>query len=88
MTPRQLQALRARQIVRMQREELLLAMLHCSLINFSFCRPDQAVKPESFMLHPLANHEEGVEEPAGMTGEQVMAAFAPWRQSGLVRRIS
>jgi len=51
----------------MQREELLLAQLNCSTINFSFCAPKKPAKPESFMLHPLK------QEPEGTTGEMLLA---------------
>jgi hypothetical protein len=71
MTPRQVHALLKRQLATWQREELLVGIIASTTANFSFCRPDQPLEAESFMLHPLP--EKDVE---GLTGEQVMAAFS------------
>jgi hypothetical protein len=78
MTPRMLHALRLRQIETMQREELLVGIIASTTANYGFCRPDKPLSPSVFMLHPFAE-----EEPAELTGEDVMAAFAPFvnRQS-------
>lgn len=53
MTPRQFAALRIRHIQKMQREELLVGIMASTSANFSFCRPDRPISPESFMLHPF-----------------------------------
>jgi len=70
MTPRQVHALLKRQVVTWQREELLVGIIASTTANFSFCRPDEPLEAESFMLHPFE------QEAAGLTGEEVMAAFA------------
>lgn len=72
MTPRQVYALRLRQEQKMQREELLVGILASTFANFSFCRPDRPIKPESFMLHPFP-----AEPEKPVTGEDIMRAFAP-----------
>jgi hypothetical protein len=70
MTPRQVHALLKRQVIAWQREELLVGIIASTTANFSFCRPDEPLEAESFMLHPLAKEAEG------LTGEDVMAAFS------------
>ena len=72
MTPRLIYALRKRQIERMQREELLVGILAATSANFSFCKPETPLSPESFMLHPLARP---VEVEASTPGERLAAAF-------------
>jgi len=71
MTPRQLHTLRKREIERMQREELLVGILASTSANFSFCRPERPLTPESFMLHPIK--PEAVE--ASTPGERLLAVF-------------
>jgi hypothetical protein len=70
MTPRQVHALLKRQVIVWQREELLVGIIASTTANFSFCRPDEPLEAESFMLHPPAKETEG------LTGEDVMAAFS------------
>ena len=76
MTPRMLQALRKRMLKNLQREELLVGILASTSANFSFCRPDRPLSPESFMLHPFPP-----EPPKPVTGEDIMAAFAHFPKS-------
>jgi hypothetical protein len=71
MTPRQVHALLKRQVKTWQREELLVGILASTTANFSFCRPDEPLEAESFMLHPLP-----AKDAEGLTGEDVMAAFS------------
>jgi hypothetical protein len=71
MTPRQVHALLKRQVKTWQREELLVGIIASTTANFSFCRPDEPLLAESFMLHKLPEEDE--EE---LTGEAVMAAFS------------
>jgi len=76
MTPRQVHELRKRRLEQMQREEVLLAQLNCSIINFAFGAPKTPVTPDRFMLHPFKA------EPAKpLTGEDLMAAFAQFPKS-------
>jgi len=79
MTPRQLYALRKREMEAMQREELLVGIIASTTANFGFCRPDHPLSAESFMLHPYP----AAEEPGhvGITGEDVHAAFARFPKS-------
>ena len=72
MTPRMLHALRLRQIEQMQREEMLVGIIASTSANYSFCRPEKPLSPSMFMLHPC------IEEDEPLTGEDVMAAFAPF----------
>jgi hypothetical protein len=71
MTPRHIHALRKRQIEQYQREELLVGIISATSANFSFCRPEQPISPETFMLHPLPP-----EPVKPVTGEDIMIAFA------------
>jgi hypothetical protein len=71
MTPRQVHALLKRQLATWQREELLVGIIASTTANFSFCRPEEPLDAESFMLHPVEKEDEPV-----LTGEEVMAAFS------------
>jgi hypothetical protein len=71
MTPRQLYALRKRQMEHMQREELLVGILASTSANFSFCRPETPLTPESFMLHPLKTATAEASTP----GERLLAVL-------------
>lgn len=73
MTPRQLQALRKRQVETFQREELLVGILAATTANYGFCRPEKPVEPESFMLHPLTPRAAAAAAP--VTGDQLLAKF-------------
>ena len=70
MTPRMVAALQARRLERLQREELLTGIIAATSANFSFCRPDHALTPESFMLHKLPERERKV-----LDGDELAAAF-------------
>jgi hypothetical protein len=76
MTPRQIHALRERELEQMQREEILVGIIASTSANFSFCRPETPLSPELFMLHQLINTSE---QQTAVTGEDVMAAFAQFR---------
>ena len=71
MTPRQVHALLKRQVIAWQREELLVGIIASTTANFSFCRPDEPLEAESFMLHPVTP-----KDAEQLTGEDVMAAFS------------
>lgn len=68
MTPRQLQALRKRQVEIFQRQELLVGILASTTANYSFCRPETPIQPSEFMLHPLPKPK-----PQPLRGETLMA---------------
>jgi len=78
MTPRQLFALRMQRVKQMQREELLVGIIASTSANFSFCRPEEAISAESFMLHPFPPDEE---EDGELTGEDFMAVVARFPKS-------
>jgi hypothetical protein len=74
MTPRMLHALRKRQLEQLQREELLVGIIASTSANFSFCKPEDPLSPELFMLHPFP------QQPIKpLTGEDIMAAFSIFR---------
>jgi hypothetical protein len=77
MTPRMLHALRKRQIEQLQREELLVGIIASTSANFSFCKPEQPLSPELFMLHPFPP-----QPIKPLTGEDIMAAFASFPKTG------
>jgi hypothetical protein len=68
MTPRMLQALCRRDLIAMQRNELLVGILASTVANFGFARPDQPLKPEDFMLHPV---QQPAVPPEPLTGERL-----------------
>jgi hypothetical protein len=51
-TPRQIQALSDVRLRRMQWEEMMVGILGAETVNHSFCRPEKARTPQSFMIHP------------------------------------
>ncbi|HEV8189439.1 MAG TPA: hypothetical protein VGP83_16920 [Pyrinomonadaceae bacterium] len=71
MTPRMLHALRKRQLQQLQREELLVGIISATTANYGFCRPDNPINPEVFMLHKLPP-----QPLKPVTGEDIRAAFA------------
>ena len=76
MTPRQLHALHALYFERLQREELLVGIVAAAVTNSGFCRPEQPVSPEHFMLHPIARPTpEPVNAPAGVSLRALVAAL-------------
>jgi hypothetical protein len=77
MTPRMLHALRLRQIEQMQREELLVGIISATSANFSFCRPENPMSPEDFMMHKFPP-----QPLKPLTGEDIMAAFASFPKTG------
>lgn len=75
MTPRMFYALQKVRLDQMRREELLVGMLCATSANFSFCRPEQPISAESFMLHKFP---EGKKKDSGpVTGEMIMAKMKP-----------
>jgi hypothetical protein len=77
LTPKHIHALRKRQIEHMQREELLVGIISATSANFSFCRPENPLSPEIFMLHPFPP-----QPIKPLTGEDIMAAFASFPKTG------
>jgi hypothetical protein len=55
MTPRQLHALRLRQIEHLQHSELMPGIVASVTANFSMLKPEPPFSAESFMIHKLAD---------------------------------
>lgn len=49
MTPRKLHALLRRRRADLRRQEMMLALLRCDIINAGFCRPKDPVKPRDLL---------------------------------------
>jgi hypothetical protein len=77
-------ALRKRHLAQMQREELLLALINCTIANFSFGGSKQEILPEMFMLHPFKTKKTATVS-SGVTGENIMAVFAGFPKSKPVK---
>jgi hypothetical protein len=73
MTPRQLHALRLRQIERLQHLELLTGIIASVTANFSLMKPDPPLSAESFMVHKLPLPPKDNEETDGeMDGDKLL----------------
>jgi hypothetical protein len=81
MTPRQLHALKRRQLAQWRREELLIGIVASTTANFSMCHPRSPIRADSFMLHPFPR---GLE--AQQTVEDVMSVFAMFRKNDNARQ--
>lgn len=81
MTPRMLQALRKQRLVEMQRAEILTGIIASTVANFGMCRPEKALKPEDFMLHPF-EHTAGHQQ----TGDDVMKMFGSLPKGAVTRK--
>jgi hypothetical protein len=62
MTPRQLHALRLRQIEQLQHSELMTGIIASVTANFSMMKPEPPFSAESFMIHKLPESPEDAEE--------------------------
>jgi hypothetical protein len=83
MTPRQLYALKQRQLAQWRREELLVGIVAATTANFSMCHPRSPIRADSFMLHPFKQEPERQQ-----TVEDVMSVFAMFRNNGNAPRQS
>jgi hypothetical protein len=63
MTPRQLHALRLRQIEHLQHAELMTGIIASVTANFSMTKPEPPFSAESFMIHKLPDSPEDEQEP-------------------------
>lgn len=77
MTPRQLHALKERQLAQWRREELLVGIVASTTANFSMSHPRSPIRADSFMLHPFRQEPERQQ-----TVEDVMSVFAMFRNNG------
>ena len=70
MTPRQLHALRLRQIEQLQHSELMTGIIASVTANFSMMKPEPPFSAESFMIHKLPESQEN--EPEEMDGDKLL----------------
>jgi hypothetical protein len=71
MTPRQLHALRLRQIEQLQHSELLTGIIASVTANFSMMKPEPPCSAESFMIHKLPDSREDEPEEE-MDGDKLL----------------
>lgn len=73
MTPRQLHALRLRQIEQLQHSELMTGIIASVTANFSMMKPEPPFSAESFMIHKLPDSPGDEQEPeAEMDGDKLL----------------
>jgi hypothetical protein len=73
MTPRQLHALRLRQIEQLQHSELMTGIIASVTANFSMMKPEPPFNAESFMIHKLPWSPDDEQEPEGeMDGDKLL----------------
>jgi hypothetical protein len=73
MTPRQLHALRLRQIEQLQHSELMTGIIASVTANFSMMKPEPPFSAESFMIHKLPGSCEDDQEPEEeMDGDKLL----------------
>jgi hypothetical protein len=73
MTPRQLHALRLRQIEQLQHSELMTGIIASITANFSMMKPEPPFSAESFMIHKLPDSPENGQDPEEeMDGDKLL----------------
>ena len=72
MTPRQLHALRLRQIEQLQHSELMTGIIASVTANFSMMKPEPPFSAESFMIHKLPGDTEHEEPDDEMDGDKLL----------------
>jgi hypothetical protein len=72
MTPRQLHALRLRQIEQLQHSELMTGIIASVTANFSMMKPEPPFSAESFMIHKLPGLAEDAEPEDEMDGDKLL----------------
>jgi hypothetical protein len=73
MTPRQLHALRLRQIEQLQHSELMTGIIASVTANFSMMKPEPPLSAESFMIHKLPESQQDQAEPEEeMDGDKLL----------------
>ena len=72
MTPRQLHALRLRQIEQLQHSELMTGIIASVTANFSMMKPEPPFSAESFMIHKLTGSLDDEQEPEEMDGDKLL----------------
>lgn len=69
-----------RHLQQMQREELLLGQINCTIGNFSFGGAKRPLTPDLFMLHPLKTPQQ-----SGTDGDRLLAALQSLPPGAAVR---
>ena len=72
MTPRQLHALRLRQIEQLQHSELMTGIIASVTANFSMMKPEPPFSAESFMIHKLPGSLEDEQNFEEMDGDKLL----------------
>ena len=72
MTPRQLHALRLRQIEQLQHSELMTGIVASVTANFSMMKPEPPFSAESFMIHKLPGSLEDEQDTEEMDGDKLL----------------
>jgi hypothetical protein len=73
MTPRQLHALRLRQIEHLQHSELMTGIVASVTANFSVMKPEPPFSAESFMIHKLPGWPvDGQDSDEEMDGDKIL----------------
>ena len=72
MTPRQLHALRLRQIEQLQHIELMTGIVASVTANFSMLKPEPPFSAESFMIHKLPGSLADQRETDEMDGDKLL----------------
>ena len=72
MTPRQLHALRLRQIEQLQHSELMTGIVASVTANFSMMKPEPPFSAESFMIHKLPGSREDEQDTEEMDGDKLL----------------
>ena len=72
MTPRQLHALRLRQIEQLQHVELMTGIVASVTANFSMMKPEPPFSAESFMIHKLPGSLADQQETDEMDGDKLL----------------
>ena len=72
MTPRQLHALRLRQVEQLQHSELMTGIIASVTANFSMMKPEPPFSAESFMIHKLPGDAENEEPEDEMDGDKLL----------------
>ena len=86
MTPRQLHALRLRQIEHLQHSELMTGIIASVTANFSMMKPEPPFSPESFMIHKLPGSEdEGPELEEELDGDKLLRILGGLPAGAVIR---
>jgi hypothetical protein len=72
MTPRQLHALRLRQIEHLQHSELMTGIIASVTANFSMMRPEPPISAEAFMIHKLPGSTEDEQAEQEKDGDKLL----------------